>query len=402
LLHAFETVPYYSELFKKLGLSAAKLRAFSIEDIQSLPILEKRTFRSLCTTEMLSTQLEPKGTYLYTSGSTGTPLKIRYSKRLHQKYFALYELYVRNWAGLDNRIGRGVIGGRRIIQDGVSQGPFYRYNYIEKQVYLSAYHISPATVSNYIEGIRKYRVEYLEGYASANYFVARFAEELGLKAPKLRAVLTSSEKLTAEMRNTINRVYDCETFESYNGVDLCNLISECEHHRLHIIPEAGIVEILDKDGNPTKPGEIGEVISTGLLNFDQPLIRYRMGDFVRLSADQHCPCGRSMVVVDEILGRVEDTVIGADGREMVRFHGIFINIPWIVEAQVIQHEMTRFEIRLVTSCDPVNEDLELIRRRMQSQLGDIQLEINRVQQIERSPNGKFKAVISHVARGVAR
>jgi phenylacetate-CoA ligase len=109
-----------------------------------------------------------------------------------------------------------------------------------------------------------------------------------------------------------------------------------------------------------------------------------------------------MVVVDEILGRVEDTVIGADGREMVRFHGIFINIPWIVEAQVIQHEMTRFEIRLVTSCDPVNEDLELIRRRMQSQLGDIQLEINRVQQIERSPNGKFKAVISHVARGVAR
>ena len=75
------------------------------------------------------------------------------------------------------------------------------------------------------------------------------------------------------------------------------------------------------------PGETGEVYSTGLLNFDQPLIRYRIGDMVKLAENQQTLCGRNMPVIEEIVGRVEDTVIGRDGREMVRFHGIFINLP---------------------------------------------------------------------------
>jgi len=54
-----------------------------------------------------------------------------------------------------------------------------------------------------------------------------------------------------------------------------------------------------------------------------------------------------MVVVEEIIGRIEDTVIGTDGREIVRFHGIFVNLPSVVEGQIIQHELNKFEIRVV-------------------------------------------------------
>jgi phenylacetate-CoA ligase len=396
LVHANNTVPYYTKLFKEAGLTKEQLQQFSLTDLPKLPFLEKQTFRELGTTEMLSSQLEPNGEFLFSSGSTGTPTKTLYSTNMHQRYFAVFESRLNYWAGIDYKVPRGVIGGRRIIREGVSTGPFYRYNYVEKQTYFSAYHISAATAANYVEGMIKNKVEYMTGYASANYFLARFIEEAGIKAPKLRAVLTSSEKLTPEMRNTFRRVYGCETFDSYNGVDLCNLISECEHHSLHVVPDVGIVEIIHPDGTPCKPGETGEIISTGLLNLDQPLIRYRMGDYVTLSANQQCKCGRSMPVIDEIVGRMEDTVVGPDGREMVRFHGIFINVLCVIEAQVIQHTLTDFEIKLVVSKQPETAELELIEKRMRSQLGNIKLTINMVKEIPRNANGKFKAVISHV------
>ena len=400
LIHCYQTVPYYKNIFREHNIDEAQLKGFQISDLKKIPFLEKETFRLLGTNELISERLEKSYTYFDSSGSTGKPTRTMYSKKMHQRYFGLFERYINNWAGLNYKVPRGVIGGRRIIQDGDSSGPYYRYNYIEKQTYFSAYHISESTAKNYLEGMVKNKVEYMTGYASANYFLAKFIESSGLKAPKLRAVLTSSEKLTDEMRNTFRRVYGCEAFDSYNGVECCNLISECEHKKLHVIPDVGIVEIINADGSPTMPGEVGEIISTGLLNLNQPLVRYRMGDLVRISKNQNCNCGRKMVIVDEIFGRIEDTIIGIDGREMVRFHGVFIGIPQIIESQVVQHSFVDYEIKLVISEALNEEQLNSIRKKMKSQLGEINLEINTVKEIPKSENGKFKSVISYVNREV--
>jgi phenylacetate-CoA ligase len=396
LVHSYQTVPYYKNLFENLSIIESDLRNFTLDKLSTLPMLEKDTFRKLGVTELISSKREPKGEFYSSSGSTGTPTETLFSLKMHQKYFAIYESRINNWAGINYTLPRGVIGGRRIIKKGIYKGPFYRYNAIEKQVYFSAYHISANTVENYLEGMRKHNIEYMAGYAMSNYILARFIEKMGLEAPKLKAVKTSSEKLTQEMRDTFERVYGCKTYDSYNGVEACNLISECEHGKLHIVPDVGIVEVLDKKGNPCLPGDIGEVVSTGLLNFDQPLIRYRMGDFVKLSNNQSCNCGRNMFVVDEIIGRFEDVVIGSDGREMVRFHGIFINIKPIVASQVIQHTLKNFEIKLVVSEPLTDDDFKLIKTRMESQLGEINLNINLVNSIPRGSNGKFKAVVSHL------
>lgn len=398
LLHAYNKVPYYQRSLRESNWTPEKIEKFTIDQITDLPVLEKSDFRKYNVTDLLASELEPDGTFIYTSGSTGTPLKIRYSSRMHQRYLAVYELYVRNWAGLTNKNKRGVIGGRRILKDGNSKGPYYRYNFVEKQVYFSAYHISKDTASNYLEGIVKYKLDYLEGYSSAIYFLARFIEESGLKAPKLKAVLGSTDKLTSEMRDVIRRLFQCEVFDSYNGVDLCNLISECEHHNYHVVSEVGIVEIVNEFGLQCKPGEVGEIISTGLLNFDQPLVRYKIGDLVKLSENQKCNCGRNLPVVDEIIGRIEDVVIGKDGREMRRFNRILIEIHSVVEGQIIQHTLEKFEIKLVVTSQPTKKEIETIQSRMKAQLGEIELEINVVNSIPRGPNGKFKSVISHVKK----
>ena len=54
---------------------------------------------------------------------------------------------------------------------------------------------------------------------------------------------------------------------------------ECPQGRIHVIPAAGILEILREDGSPCSAGEVGEIVVTGLLNDAMPLIRYRVGDY---------------------------------------------------------------------------------------------------------------------------
>lgn len=395
LKHAVSSVPYYKNKFKSF---LEKLNSIKLEDLNQLPILEKNSVRVLGQTELISDKLEPNGEYYASSGSSGTPTKILFSSTMHQKWSAAFEARIRNWAGLSIKDARGMIGGRRIISEANASAPFYRYNFFEKQVYFSAYHIAPTHASNYVEGMVKHHIKYMTGYAMSNYILARFIEKQNIKAPQLKAVITSSEKLTTEMRNTLERVYQCKVYDSYSGVEACGLISECEHGTLHISPDVGIIEIIKEDGTYAKPGETGEAICTGFLNYDQPLIRYRIGDLIKLSKNQTCKCGRQMPCVDEIVGRLEDVVVGTDGREMVRFHGIFINIPKIIEAQVIQHTLTDFEIKIVSNGNLSGQEIDTIKNRMKSQLGDIEIKINQVESLPRETNGKLKAVISHVKK----
>jgi phenylacetate-CoA ligase len=269
---------------------------------------------------------------------------------------------------------------------------------VEKQVYFSAYHISAENAKNYAEAIWKYDLDYMTGYAMSNYFLARFFDENNISVPQLKAVITSSEKLSPEMRQLFQKVYGCKTYDGYSGVEACCVITENEYGQLLINPDVGIMEILKEDGSPCNPGEIGEVYATGLLNFDQPLIRYRIGDMVKLAKDQTTKCGRNMPVVEEIVGRVEDTVVGKDGREMVRFHGIFVNLPNVVEGQIIQQTLDDFELNIATIKGLTTEEINILNKRMISQLGDINIQINQVGSIPRGSNGKFKAVISKVKR----
>lgn len=399
LLHAYNTVPYYYQLFRNIGLTGEFIQnSFEITDLKKIPPITKEILRKYGTTTLLSAMKAKEGVFLSSSGSTGTPTKIFFSKNMHQRYAAAAEARSRNWAGVNRFNARGMIGGRRVVPEGISKGPYYRYNYFEKQVYFSAYHISAKTAANYAEAIRKYKLDYMTGYAMSNYFLARFLDENNIKVPQLKAVITSSEKLTPEMRSLFQKVYGCKTYDGYSGVEACGMITENEYGQLLISPDVGIMEILKEDGTPCIPGETGEVYSTGLLNYDQPLIRYRIGDMVKLAENQQTRCGRNMPVVEEIVGRVEDTVIGTDGREIVRFHGIFIDLPSVVEGQIIQHELDKFEIRVVCS-QPIKEDEhKLIKSRMISQLGEIELKINQVESIPRNQNGKFKAVVSNVKR----
>jgi len=106
-----------------------------------------------------------------------------------------------------------------------------------------------------------------------------------------------------------------------------------------------------------------------------------------------------MPVIKEVIGRIEDVVSGPDGRQLVRFHGIFVNQPHVIEGQIIQENLTDFTVKVV----PVNgfsqSDEMDIRNRMFQRLGrEVNVKVEIVPEIPRTKSGKFQAVISKVKK----
>jgi phenylacetate-CoA ligase len=70
----------------------------------------------------------------------------------------------------------------------------------------------------------------------------------------------------------------------------------------HLRPELAVLEILDEDGRPVPPGEVGEVVATPLGVEGMPLLRFRTGDLARL-LEGPCACGRTTARLSPVLGR---------------------------------------------------------------------------------------------------
>ena len=138
------------------------------------------------------------------------------------------------------------------------------------------------------------------------------------------------------MKRVIRQAFGVRAFEEYGAVENCMLATECECGQLHVSPDFGVLELVDAAGVPVGPGSEGRVLCTSLVSEAQPLIRYEVGDVGVWSATK-CACGQDQIpVLQEIMGRLEDVVVAPDGRELVRFHWVFMDLPHVLEGQVVQ------------------------------------------------------------------
>ena len=80
----------------------------------------------------------------------------------------------------------------------------------------------------------------------------------------------------------------------------------------HVHEDLHFVEIIDEEGNPCKPNEIGRIIVTNLHRKLMPTIRYEVGDLGRW-IEGECKCGRKTRVM-ELLGRSDDVLIIGGGN----------------------------------------------------------------------------------------
>ncbi len=384
-------VPYYQKSWTKAQFDLALGG-----QLNAVPLLSKDAIRASPGDFIRRDQGRKKDWTFYTSGTTGTPIATRWLLDELRDSLAVREARSANWAGVSFTFPRATISGRLVEPDPETRGPYYRYNAAEKQVYFSAFHIKPDTARNYVEALERHKIEWMTGYAVSYYLLARFILEQNIQVPPIKAVITTSEKLTPEMRKVMQEAYHCRIFEEYSTVENALFASECEHGRLHVSPDVGIVEILRTDGTDCEPGEVGEVVTTCLMRTHQPLIRFRLGDLASWDPEP-CPCGRMMPVLKDVVGRIEDVVVGPDGRQMVRFHGIFVHQPHIVEGQIIQEALDHIHVKVVPTSSFDEDDIRDITQRIQQRLGSmVRVTVEKVEFIPRSKSGKFKAVISYI------
>lgn len=380
---AYHDVPYYRHQWaerKRLGDDS------DWQVLENWPILSKQIVRN-----------DPKAFVResiklhslhqdHTSGTSGSPLVLYQTVETIRNWYALFEARWRRWNGVDLKDKWAIFGGQLVVKASQSKPPYWVWNQGMRQLYCSSYHISADTISAYIQALIDHKVVYILGYASSLYSIAKLGLELGLTPPEVKLVLNNAEPLFEHQRETIEAFFRCKVRDTYGMSEMLCAASECDHGSMHVWPETGIFET----------GLNGELISTGLLNKDMPLIRYSTGDVVVFDKRKGCSCGRNLPLIKTVEGRSDDMILTKDGRQVGRLDPIFKTDLHIMEAQIIQESMDQFTIKVVPAADYCEKDTLLMSDGLKARVGDVDVNIELVDAIPRTSAGKFKAVISKV------
>jgi phenylacetate-CoA ligase len=393
LLLAANQAPYYQELFARAGgLGDGCPYRF----LEQLPFLGKETLRRRGRDLLTEKQL-PRGVAVFkSSGTTGTPTEIFFTADFHQLVQAYFEVRNRNWANVNYRSRRAMFGVRKVCRFDQRRPPFWRTSPAENLAYFSIYHLSRELMPAYVEYLHDFGPEVVMGYPNSLVTLAKFALSTGAKLPKAKAIITTSETVTDEIRSALEAAWSCKVFDNYCAVEACMLATQCAEGGYHVSPDFGVFEIVDDAGKPCPKGVIGRAIYTGLNNHLQPLIRYDIGDAVAWSEAESCACGRPLPLIRSIEGRIEDMCYTSDGRAVLRFDTVFKGIETIREAQVEQRAIGDFVIRVVPTPEFSSKDRELLLHNMRSHVGEATTAVELVERIPRTSAGKFRPVISSV------
>jgi phenylacetate-CoA ligase len=382
-------VPYYRRRWAQVDWRSVR----TTEALSTLPRLAKDEVRQN-EEAFLVEGLDPKTLWVEkTSGTTGTVVRVFWPPAMLPKWWALVEVAVRNAAGVGQRVPRAMIGGRPIVRGDTTRPPYWRYNRVWRQLYLSAYHISRATAAGYVAAMRDHHVEWVTGYGSAIAGLATQALEAGLAPLPLRAVIVSGDTFTPAMRQSVELFFRCKSFDHYGQSEGVAMAMECPRGRMHVIPDVGIVEIAREDGTACGPGEVGEIVATTLLNDAMPLIRYRLGDHAAWANDQHCECENPNPIIESLEGRLDDYLVTVDGRCIGKVFMAMRGKAPIRATQIVQDRPGHALLLVQPSNGYRRNDALELRDQILERIGAFDLEIVEVPEIPRTPQGKTRLVV---------
>ena len=240
------------------------------------------------------------------------------------------------------------------------------------QLVLNAFAMSPIQMDVYVKAIQAWRPRCIYGYASSIALLAAHVKERGLHLhlPELRVVCTTGEPLFPHQRTLIQDVFAVPVANEFGSRDIGFTAHETPHGQMLLMSESILLEVLDMQGKPVKPGEIGEAVMTGLCSEAQPFIRYRTGDMVRLSDDK-CREGRGLHVISEVVGRSTDFLVKSDGTIMHALAGIYVlrAVEGIAEFKLIQYSIKDLEVLVVQNNNWREVALSKIEKGLKERMG---------------------------------
>lgn len=404
LRHAADNTDYYGRILRNCEV-IDDTGNIDLEQFDSIPLLDKELL-SEHFDELQSADLAERSWSENTSGgSTGEPARFLQDDRYYDWGRAVKILYD-GWTGYRIADPRVTLwGAERDILDGRRDIKKRMRDWLTNTLLLNSFKMGPDRMRRFCQQIDEFKPVQILAYAESIFELSRFAKHNGIELRHSpRGILSSAGTLHPHMRDVIEEVFDTPVFDRYGSREAGDIACECAAHEgLHVCMPTHYVELLDDDGNPVEPGEIGEVVVTVLQNYAMPLIRYRIGD-TAIWADHDCNCGRSWPLLEKVVGRVTDNFVTADG-ELIHgefFTHLFYFRDWVDKFQVVQQAPRHIDIFVVSASNQPGDGVVLAdRKEITDQIRTVmdektKVDFNFVDEIEPTPSGKHRFTISRV------
>jgi len=396
LRHAWENVPFYRKQFEEAGISPSDFVRHDI--LLQLPLLTKKdinqNLKFMISRNRVGGKLIPNST----SGSTGEALRFYTDMR---SWAARRAVTIREgeWVGVELGDRQAILWGAPMDLKKAQTIRSKIHRWFNNYILLSSYELSKDSLRRYVRILDQFEPVLLVSYPGPLYELARFVLAENLHFPSIRCIVSSAETLFPWQKETAEKAFRCPVYDRYGCREFGSIAHECETREgLHINAERVIVEVLNEELNPCKPGETGEIVITDLDNYNMPLIRYRIGDIGAFS-DHVCSCGRRLPLLQRIEGRTLDVIRTPGGKAIggTFWTILFRSIPGIEAFQVVQEHLDEIEVRFVKDSNFEDSCIAYFRDKIAKQCGqDLRVSFNEVKKIEKTPSGKARFIISRI------
>jgi phenylacetate-CoA ligase len=359
--------------------------------LENLPILEKEELRQDIDQIVIGDKRQLVESY--TGGTTGKGIMLYSKWSTLQARHALLDLF---WEMHDCRLGDRFawFSGRHLISNrDERKNIFWRTNWLLHIRYYSTFHTSLENLHYYVDNLNRYQPKVIHGFPSPIYEIAQFMKVENIRPSfQLKAIFTTSETLHNDQRESIESVFQCKVRDYWGAAEGPPLIMECPEGNRHIDMAGGIIEVTDAEG---KPAQEGEVLVTSFTMRETPIIRYRIGDRIRLSGEIGCPCGMDTPIVAEVMGRKTDFIeIPGRGKIWCAHIGDCVkHVNTVVRFQVELVDGSRLKVFMVADREQFEKkDRETFLKQLHERVGDIPVDIVHVTDIPRLESGKHSVI----------
>ncbi|MEE3247128.1 MAG: phenylacetate--CoA ligase, partial [Chloroflexota bacterium] len=303
LANVKEQVAFYSD--QLAGTAPESVQ--SLGDLSRLPFTNKQDLRDNYPFDLFAKPMSEVVRIHASSGTTGKPTVVGYTAN-----------DIEMWAGLAARaLSLAGVTEEDIVQNSYGYGLFtggLGLHYGVEKLGAAVVPTSSGNTARQVMLLQDFGSTVLCATPSYALVLAERAAEAGydVQSGPLRIGIFGAEPWSEHMRTEIEARLGITALDIYGLSEIIGpaVAMECAHKTgMHIAEDHFIPEIIDSDTlEPLPLGQQGELVFTCITKEALPLIRYRTHDLARLIPGE-CPCGRTTVRMDKVLGRNDDMLI---------------------------------------------------------------------------------------------
>jgi len=345
-----------------------------LADLRLLPFTTKQEMRDNYPFGLFAMPMSEVVRIHASSGTTGKPSVVGYTRK-----------DVDSWADLMARALTSAGANKRsVIQNAYGYGLFtggLGVHYGAERLGASVIPVSGGNTQRQILLMQDFGTTHLTCTPSYALFIAEVMAEMGVDPTdlKLEAGVFGAEPWSENMRIEIEKKLGIKAFDIYGLSEIMGpgVAIECPARTgLHIAEDHFLVEIIDPVTEEVLPeGSLGELVITTLTKEAIPMIRYRTRDLTTLTSVD-CPCGRTHVRMQKVLGRSDDMLIVRGVNVFPSaIETILLSIPGVEPHYMIvldrKDNLDQMEVQVEVSEDIFSDEirkLEDLNRRIAKEL----------------------------------